>query len=110
VLPVGFGSDHAAPTDRDPVAEDGRRIRYVVGDHLDHLGHPPLVERLAFLNQDEQLVEDCSGSLHIEWRPRHHDLVAARDKSDLGDEVLHLSQVPIGFSDEVEEQVMAGNA
>jgi hypothetical protein len=40
----------------------------------------------------------------------HDDLIAARDKADLGEEVLDLPQMSIGFSDEIEKQVVARNA
>jgi hypothetical protein len=109
-LTVGLGSDHATTTHRDTVAEDRRRLGDVVGDHLDHFGNPSLVQSLTLLNKDEELVENRPGTFHVDGSSRHHDLVAARDKVDLWDEIFYLSQVSIGFTDEIQEQVMAGNA
>ncbi len=107
---MGLGPDHPSPPHRDPVAQDGRWVRYVVADHLDDLGYPPLVECLPLLDQDQHLVQHGAGALDVGLLARHDDLVSARDEADLWEEILDLTEMPVGLSNEVQHQVMAGNA
>jgi hypothetical protein len=105
-----LGADHPAPAHGDAVGEDPGRAGHLVADHLHHFGDSPLVERLTLLDEDQQLVEHGPRPFHIRLRAGEDHLVPARDKTDLGKEVFHLSQMSVRLSDQFEEQVMAGYA
>jgi hypothetical protein len=62
------------------------------------------------LGEDQHLIEHRAASFDIFCGTGQDYLIAARDKPDLGDEILDLAQVSVRLADEVEQQMVAGYA
>jgi hypothetical protein len=62
------------------------------------------------LGEDQHLSEHRAASFDIFGGTGQDYLLAARDKPDLGDEILDLAQVSVRLADEVEQQMVAGYA
>jgi hypothetical protein len=109
LLAVSLWPDHSTPTHRDPVAQDSGGTGDLVSRHFHDFDDPTLIQGMAFLDQDQQLIEDRSSCLDVLFGAPQDDLIPARDKPDLRKERLDLAEMPIGLTYEIQHQVMAGD-
>ena len=65
---------------------------------------------MAFVNENEQLLEHGSGALDLGVGALEGYLVSARDESHLRKMGLDLAEVPVGLAEEIQHQMMAGDA
>jgi hypothetical protein len=65
---------------------------------------------MALLNEDEQLLEHRSGSLDLGVRAFQGHLVPARDESHPREMGFDLAEVPVGLPQEIQHQMVAGDA
>jgi hypothetical protein len=65
---------------------------------------------VAFLNQYQEFFEHGSCTFDLGVRALQRHLVTARHETDLGEMVLDLTQMAVGLSEEIQHQVMAGDA
>ncbi len=99
-----------AAADGDRIGEDAGRGRHVLTDELDDPCHPVGVERLALLNEDQQLVEDGPDEGRVGLRPRDPQLVPAGNDPRQGEGLLDLAQEHVALAEQIHHEVVARNA
>jgi hypothetical protein len=65
---------------------------------------------MALLNEDEQLLEHGSGSLDLGVGAFEGHLVPARDESHPREMGFDLTEVSVGLAEEIQHQMVAGDA
>jgi hypothetical protein len=65
---------------------------------------------MTLLDQDQEFLEHGAGPFDLGIRSLQRHLVTARHETDLREVVLDLTKMTVGLPEEVQHQVMAGNA
>ena len=110
LLAMGLGADHPASAYRNPVTEDPRRAGNVLAHHLDDFVDPAASSWWPSWTRIRSSLEHGSGlSIRPRVAPEGH-FVTTRDKAHLREVGLDLTEMAIGLSQEIQQQMVAGYA